>query len=426
MTGHRRDPSTRLTWRSRLAMALGRIVAAASRVSGRGRGYVIGGQVMLRIAPGIIAELARGMRVTLVSATNGKSTTTRFVAEAMALTGPVAHNSTGANMAPGVATALAAARRAPAAALEVDEAHLPALVEATRAGVVVLMNLSRDQLDRGAEVKLLASRWREMLQRVTWPMRVVGNADDPLVAWACLAAPQVEWVSAGQWWRDDSALCPQCSHTLARSGPAWQCPQCGLARPPARWTAEPDAIDTPEEGRIPVHLALPGRINVGNAAMAAAAVAAWGVEPQAAVTAFERVRDVDGRYVETVFAGHRIRLLLGKNPASWTELIDIVADSGHRLVVAINARGADGRDPSWLWDVPFEHLAGREVWASGERRFDLAVRLSVAGLDVAGVTADPLDAVNHLAPGESCPPGDVVDVVANYTAFQALRARVVT
>jgi UDP-N-acetylmuramyl tripeptide synthase len=373
---------------------------------------------MLRLSPGILAELARDKRIVLVSATNGKSTTTRFVAEAMRVEGAVAHNRTGANMAPGVAAALAAARRAPAATLEVDEAHLPGLLASTRARVVVLMNLSRDQLDRGAEVKRLAVRWRIMLEQADWPLTVIGNADDPLVAWACSAARTVQWVGAGQWWREDSALCPACSHTLDRDGKDWRCPGCGLRRPPPQWRTEGTVIVPPGGEPLPTHLRLPGRINVGNAAMAAAAVGVWGIPPATAIAAFEQVEDVDGRYVEAVADGRRVRLLLGKNPASWTELIDIVATSGHRLVIAINSRGADGRDPSWLWDVPFERLTGREVWATGERRFDLAVRLSTAGLAVLGVTDDPLAAVARTAGDEA------VDVVANYTAFQALRARV--
>jgi UDP-N-acetylmuramyl tripeptide synthase len=177
---------------------------------------------------------------------------------------------------------------------------------------------------------------------------------------------------------------------------------------------------------VPLRLKLPGRINVGNAAMAAAAVDVWGVDVRSAVAAFEQVGEVDGRYVEAPLAQGRVRLLLGKNPASWTELIDVAGSSGRPLVVAINARGADGRDPSWLWDVPFEQLAGRQVWAAGERRFDLAVRLSVAGLVVAGVLADPLAAAAQTGvttPGGQAQP--TVDIIANYTAFQALRARLV-
>ena len=84
-------------------------------------------------------------------------------------------------------------------------------------------------------------------------------------------------------------------------------------------------------------------------------------------------------------------------------------------MVAINARTADGHDPSWLWDVPFEVLRGRRVVATGERGLDLAVRLLYAGVEHAVVTS-LLDAVR--APG-----ADRVDVVANYTAFHQLLAQ---
>ncbi|MDR1294234.1 MAG: MurT ligase domain-containing protein [Bifidobacteriaceae bacterium] len=409
-------------WRITLVIAIGRLVAAMSRMLGRGRGHVVGGRVMVALRPHIVAELSRGKQLTLVSATNGKSTTTRLIAEAMRTRGPVAHNATGANMAPGVASALADGRAAGAGALEVDEAHLPALAAETQAGVVVLMNLSRDQLDRGAEVSRLAARWRTMVEQADWPLTVVGNADDPLVTWACLPGRDVCWVAAGQRWRDDSVLCPACTHTLRHDGADWHCPHCELRRPRPAWSIEGSAIVPPDGRQYPVHLRLPGRVNVANAAMAAAAVETWGVAPDAAVAAFERVEDVDGRYVEATVDGRRIRLLLGKNPASWTELIDMVTDAARPLVVAINARGADGRDPSWLWDVPFELLAGRDAWATGERRFDLAVRLSVAGVTVVGVTADPLAAAAEAARGGAV---EAVDMVANYTAFQAVRARVV-
>ena len=84
-------------------------------------------------------------------------------------------------------------------------------------------------------------------------------------------------------------------------------------------------------------------------------------------------------------------------------------------MIAINARIADGHDPSWLWDVPFERLAGRSVVATGERCRDLAVRLRHAG--VAHVTVpDELEALGAA--------GSIrVEYVGNYTAFQSLRRR---
>ena len=93
------------------------------------------------------------------------------------------------------------------------------------------------------------------------------------------------------------------------------------------------------------------------------------------------------------------------------------------MVLSVNARVADGLDTSWLWDVPFERLAGRTVVATGDRRRDLAVRLRYAEVDCT-VVADPLDAVDRAVP--TTPPSSpaaAVDFVGNYTAFADLRGR---
>jgi UDP-N-acetylmuramyl tripeptide synthase len=111
----------------------------------------------------------------------------------------------------------------------------------------------------------------------------------------------------------------------------------------------------------------------------------------------------------------RTRLLLAKNPAGWLEVFDLLAPPPTPVVIAINARIADGKDPSWLWDVPFERLRGRLVVATGERGRDLAVRLHYAEVDHRH-EPDPLRAIAAAA-------ADDVDVVANYTSFQAISAR---
>ncbi len=68
------------------------------------------------------------------------------------------------------------------------------------------------------------------------------------------------------------------------------------------------------------------------------------------------------------------------NTAGWFELIELLTATNIPLVIGINAKIADGLDPSWLWDVPFEKLAQRQVVATGLRGLDLAVRLSYAGV----------------------------------------------
>src|SRR5262249_34145998 len=124
------------------------------------------------------------------------------------------------------------------------------------------------------------------------------------------------------------------------------------------------------------------------------------------------VRSVAGRYRTTTIAGKQVRMFLAKNPAGWQEAIDMLAPAPRPVVASINARIADGRDPSWLWDVPYEQLRGRFVVATGERRHDLAVRLLYAGVehDIAESLPD--------AVARATEQGDGVDLIANYTAFQ--------
>jgi lipid II isoglutaminyl synthase (glutamine-hydrolysing) len=85
-------------------------------------------------------------------------------------------------------------------------------------------------------------------------------------------------------------------------------------------------------------------------------------------------------------------------------------------VLAVNAQVPDGRDTSWLWDVDYRRLRGRPVFVTGERRTDLAVRLEVdeVSFRVVGTVDEAVD----LARSKS------IDVIANYTAFQQIRALV--
>jgi UDP-N-acetylmuramyl tripeptide synthase len=411
-----------LPWRTRLAVGVSRTVAAASRAVHFGSGSVIGGRAALLVEPRLLARLTAAREVALVSATNGKTTTTRLLGAALGADRDVVSNTLGANMTPGIVAALGPAPPTATAVLEVDERWLEQVLAETGATTVLLLNLSRDQLDRTQEVRKLAERWRGALT-ATPPLRVVANADDPLVAWAAMTAPSVVWVGTGQEWTADAAGCPACSGRIAFSPGSWHCTDCGLARPrPDVTVAAADgdptaAVVALPSGPVRVPLALPGRVNRVNAAFAMAAAEAMGATPGRAASGLEAVTEIAGRYRVATVGDTPVRLVLAKNPAGWHEALDLLAPAPAPVVVAINARIADGHDPSWLWDVPFERLAGRFVVATGERRHDLAVRLRYAEVDHA-VAADLDAAVAAVAEHGSSAPGAVLDVAANYTAFQ--------
>jgi len=404
---------SRLPIRARVATTLGGAAGKMSRLTGRGDGSVIGGVVGLRVAPDLLRQLATGRQIVLVTGTNGKTTTTRLVTAAIGSLGQeVASNAFGANMESGLVSALSGAPDAPYAVLEVDERYLPSMIRATSARVVVLLNLSRDQMDRAAEIWLVARRWREAFAAAP-DVRVVANADDPLVAWAAGSAGRVVWVAAGQRWHEDSWCCPQCGAHLRRDELGWRCGECGLSRPPARWVLDGDSVIDAAGTVSELHLSLPGRANRSNAVMALAVAGLFGADVDQALPSLRDVVSVAGRYTTVQRRGRELRLLLAKNPAGWLEAFDVLEPNPCPVLLAVNAQVPDGKDTSWLWDVDYRVLRGRHVLVAGERRIDLAVRLEAdeVPFDLVETVDEAVDAV---------PPGGL-DVIANYTAFQQIR-----
>lgn len=409
-------------------VAVGEVAALASRVARRGSGASVKGQILTRVAPNAFADLLAGRRIIAVTGTNGKTTTSHLVTEAVAEalgsgSGRLISNSDGANLRYGIASALASAPKADLAVLETDERVVPDLLRVGRPEVLVLLNFSRDQLDRNFEISILARDIRSALTELGEDAPVVvANSDDPLAVWAAQAAPDVVWVDTAATWESDAALCPSCGTLLDRRNPegdasgSWDCPGCRLTEPKADYLVSGSRITLPDGSVVEPELDLPGKFNVANAACALAAVHQWGVDTDTALTGFRRVTAPAGRFATVTIGQASARLLLAKNPAGWMESLQLA--TGDTLVLAINAIAADGNDPSWLWDVEFEQLRDRHVIVTGPRAYDMAIRLSYAEVphEVIQHMPDALDAAATLTGGEK------VDVVTTYTTFQKLLA----
>ncbi|MDO0974291.1 Mur ligase family protein [Mycolicibacterium frederiksbergense] len=404
-----------VTPRARLALGAGAAARWASRVTGRGAGAMIGGLVAMSIDKSILGQLAKNRRTVVVTGTNGKSTTTRMTAAALSTLGPVATNAEGANMDAGLVAALAGARKAELAALEVDEMHVPHVSDAVSPAVIVLLNLSRDQLDRVGEINHIERTLRAGLARHPDAV-VIANCDDVLMTSAAYDCPNVVWVAAGGSWAGDSVSCPRSGEIIVRDGNHWHSTGTDFKRPTPQWTYDDTDIHGPDGLAVPMTLALPGAVNRGNATQAVAAAVALGADPVKAVAAVSTVDEVAGRYRTVKVGAHTARLLLAKNPAGWQEALSMIDKDAAGVVISVNGQVPDGEDLSWLWDVRFEHFERTQVVAAGERGTDLAVRLGYAGVEHTLVH----DTVAAIA---SCPPGHV-EVIANYTAFLQLNRKV--
>lgn len=375
---------------------------------------MIGGLVAMTLDKSLLRQLGEGKRSVVVTGTNGKSTTTRMTAAALATIGPVATNAEGANMDAGLIAALANARRAGLAALEVDEMHVPHVSDAVDPAVVILLNLSRDQLDRVGEINHIERTLRGGLAGHPDTV-VVANCDDVLMTSAAYDSPNVVWVAAGGSWANDSVSCPRSGEIIVRDGADWYSTGTDFKRPSPQWWFDDGCVYGPDGLVLPMTLSLPGAVNRGNAAQAIAAAVALGADPVKAVAAVSSVDEVAGRYRTVRIGNHTARVLLAKNPAGWQEALSMVDKHGAGVVISVNGQVPDGEDLSWLWDVRFEHFGDTQVVAAGERGTDLAVRLGYAGVDHTLVH----DTVKAIA---SCPPGHV-EVIANYTAFLQLNRR---
>jgi UDP-N-acetylmuramyl tripeptide synthase len=402
-------------------LALARATGALSRRSGRGGGTTLPGRLLLRLAPDAVSRLGRGLSegATIVSATNGKTTTAGMIASALRAAGrePV-HNRAGSNMSWGVATALLEQRGAEGL-FEVDEAWLPKMVAELDPKLVVLSNLFRDQLDRYGELEHLADEWATMVGERSGRSGFVLNADDPLIADLGRDADLRRREGVTYFGIEDpSQALPELQHAhdakhCRRCGSPYAyerafvghlghyaCPSCEADRPTPEIAATAielrgmegsrATVRTPA-GEVELELPLPGLYNVYNALAALAAALRLGVDPATAVAGLASVEAAFGR-VETIeVAGVGVSILLIKNPAGANEVLrtlrleaarEDAPGPGVDLWIALNDGIADGRDVSWIWDADFELLAGavHRVWCTGTRAAEMAVRLKYAGL----------------------------------------------
>lgn len=436
-------------------VAASRALGAASRASGRGGGTTLPGRVLLRLEPDAIARLGaildRG--TTIVSATNGKTTTAGMIAAILEADGrhPV-HNRAGSNMTWGVATALLE-QRGHEGLFEVDEAWLPRVVEQLEPETIVLGNLFRDQLDRYGEMEALADEWAKTVSTRAGRTALVLNADDPLIADlgrdaderpregvvyfgvedASQALPELQHAF-------DAKHCRRCGHPYAYERAFvghlghYSCPNCGAERPRPEVAAtrielrgmngSRSTVRTPV-GEIELELPLPGLYNVYNALGAVAAGLRLGVAPERIAAALGEMRAAFGR-VETIEVGGKpVSILLIKNPAGANEVLRTLRLEAEaepiNLWIALNDRIADGRDVSWIWDADFELLAGRvrRVFCAGTRAPEMALRLKYAGwppdvVEVVPGIEDSLNAAVAAAPGR-------LFALPTYTALMELR-----
>lgn len=407
------------------------------------------GKAGLVVDPNLIAHLRPRISegTVVVVGTNGKTTVTNLLADALEASGKVvACNRTGANLDSGVASALLHTATADWGVFESDELWLPKITPQLQPEFVVLLNLFRDQLDRAGEIDNVQKRIVEALASSP-STTLVYNADDPFCQAiadqtnnASIPFGIAQDLQLAQNAIVDSGLCQHCDtpldYTWRQYGQLgnYCCPNCGFAREELAYGAYDVHLDAQgttfsvrENGnpRDAMHVRAP----VSSAYMAynllATCVAAGccNVPFESTDKAIRSFSPENGRLQTYSVDGCRTLLNLAKNPVGLNQNLRIIASSPGPKAAAffINDKEADGHDVSWLWDVDFEELAQVEdllIFAGGIRRNDLQVRLKYAGIEAQLVEG----ARDFATSAHAVSPNAELFLVANYTALSSVKS----
>jgi UDP-N-acetylmuramyl tripeptide synthase len=442
--------------RKTAAVWAGQATGALSRITRRGGGTTLPGDVARAIDPRVLAKLSRDLTQgsLVITGTNGKTTTARLISWLLEGAGnQVVANRAGANLIFGATAAAvnSAGRdgklRGDWGIFEIDEASLPKAVEEIQPKATLVLNLFRDQLDRYGELESIAKKIEKALSSLPEGAKAILNADDPRVAEIGLGLPRKPlWYGLDDMsvaskelpHAADARTCPRCGASLifdavyvGHDG-VYRCPNGDFARPQPDITATNitlngfDSIAATIAGTR-IEMPLGGLYNCYNVLAAFAAGQAIGLEPGYIAERLRSFRAAFGRQERIDYQGRHLILVLSKNPAGFNETVRTAVDlaNGRNFLIGLNDRKADGTDVSWIWDVDFEQLKDRDalVIPAGGRANDLAVRLKYAGVKAEEPQIEPGQALDLMI--KCTKEGDTVHVLCTYTAMLDLRAELV-
>ena len=441
-----------------VSVASCKLTRALLRRTGRG-GTAIPGIVALKLSKNVLSVPARGMKIIVVTGTNGKTTTCNMIAHAITSAGyPCLLNKSGANLLHGIASDLLCSTdwqgrpKYPYAVLECDEAALKQVVPLIHPGVIVVTNLFSDQVDRYGGVENTLKEIRTGVE-LSPKSTLVLNAEDPLSSSLALDTPNkvirfgLEQSVGVQGNIDlsDAGTCPRCGsayeydyHVYAHLG-GFRCPKCGLKRrtPDVAVTSidEKDAAGTtvhmrtvagsPDSRRI--RIALPAVYTLYTAAAAVAASIAVTSPLEDACGSLSTVKSSFGRLETFDLNGIRLQMILVKNPAGCNQAFSYVTglNEDYTAVLCLNNRTGDGHDISWIASTDYEKLCAdphlKKIYVAGDCAQALSERLKEAGAvsedeERMEVITDYDEIVSRLKSD-----GRTAFLLPNYTSMMELR-----
>jgi len=395
--------------KSILSLLSGKVTIFLSKHILKG-GTTFPGTVALKFDKEILKVVAKGYKVILVTGTNGKTTTTSMISNIFKEKGHrVITNSTGANLFRGIVTCFIdnyrffKSNEDSYAIIEVDEANVKFVTEYITPEVITITNIFRDQLDRYGEVYTTLTKILEGVSKVP-DTKLILNGDDSLFGKLDVKNETI-YYGFNKTLNDETAIdinadakfCKFCKTpyeynfiTYNHLGD-YYCPNCGYKRPNLKYSIN-DIIDlSPNDSTVVINdtkltISQSGLYNIYNGLCAFAIGKEMNIPEKFIANSLCKQDSSFGRQEEIIIDNKKAKIILVKNPAGYNQALETLClnKENFSTLFMLNDNYADGTDVSWIWDVNFEKLSSlpiKDVFISGTRLYDMAVRLKTAGLN---------------------------------------------
>lgn len=395
--------------KSILSLLSGKVTIFLSKHILKG-GTTFPGTVALKFDKEILKVVAKGYKVILVTGTNGKTTTTSMISNIFKEKGHrVITNNTGANLFRGIVTCFIdnyrffKSNEDSYAIIEVDEANVKFVTEYITPEVITITNIFRDQLDRYGEVYTTLTKILEGVSKVP-DTKLILNGDDSLFGKLDVKNETI-YYGFNKTLNDETAIdinadakfCKFCKTpyeynfiTYNHLGD-YYCPNCGYKRPNLKYSIN-DIIDlSPNDSTVVINdtkltISQSGLYNIYNGLCAFAIGKEMNIPEKFIANSLCKQDSSFGRQEEIIIDNKKAKIILVKNPAGYNQALETLClnKENFSTLFMLNDNYADGTDVSWIWDVNFEKLSSlpiKDVFISGTRLYDMAVRLKTAGLN---------------------------------------------